>query len=286
MTGCPLHRFDRAYMNDTVVERSTRPGRGLFIAALDRALARHGRSAPLLAHDLRSEMPASSLVPGPTPAGIVGTGRTRRPPRGTVTAACSVLGPRLGERTAVQAVDAACVSFGGLAAKIPPQLNAGGRHLLSQSAFTIALHQALIAGGADADAATELVADVVFETNRAAHAGLHRIARFRYRDPWDRLRWQSRLLRRFYYAPPAWQLHEVAVPGGHGLDITRCAVADYYPQLGLSDLCERTICAQDVRVADQYGTPVGITFTRTGTIAGGADRRDFRYHPTLPHPAR
>jgi ubiquinone biosynthesis protein len=178
------------------------------------------------------------------------------------------------------------VSFGGLAAKIPPQLNAGGRHLLSQSAFTIALHQALIAGGADADAATELVADVVFETNRAAHAGLHRIARFRYRDPWDRLRWQSRLLRRFYYAPPAWQLHEVAVPGGHGLDITRCAVADYYRQLGLSDLCERTICAQDVRVADQYGTPVGITFTRTGTIAGGADRCDFRYHPTLPHPAR
>jgi ubiquinone biosynthesis protein len=267
-------------MNDTVVEGSARPGRGRFIAALDRALARRGRSVPLLAHDLRSEMPASPLTPGPAPNGIAGATRARRPPRATVNAARSVLRRQFGEGVAAEAVDAASARFSSLAARIPPGLNAGGRHLLTQSAYTIALHQALIEQGTDPDGATDLVADVVFEANHPAHAWLHRIARLRHRDPWDRLRWQSRLLCRFYYAPPAWQLHEVDVADGHGLDITRCAVADYYRDLGLGDLCERTICIQDARVADQYGTPVGIGFTRTGTLAGGADRCDFRYHPT------
>jgi ubiquinone biosynthesis protein len=197
-----------------------------------------------------------------------------------VTAARSVLRRQFGERVAAEAVDGACVRFSGLAARIPAGLNAGGRHLLTQSAYTIALHQALTERGTAPDAATDLVADVVFEANRPAHAWLHRVARLRHRDPWDRLRWQSRFLCRLYYAPPAWQLHDVDVADGHGLDITRCAVADYYRDLGLGDLCERTICVQDSLVADQYGTPVGIRFTRTGTVAGGADRCDFRYHPT------
>jgi ubiquinone biosynthesis protein len=263
-----------------VVGESARPGPGRFIAALDRALASRNRSVPLLSHDLRSEMPFSPLASGPVAAGSLGATRMRRPPRSTVSAARSVLREHLGERAAAQAIDAARARFGGLAARIPAELNAGGRHLLTQSAYSIALHRALIEQGTDPAAATDLVADVVFEANRSAHAWLHGIAFLRHRDPWARLRWQSRLLCRVYYAPPGWQLHEVDVIDGHGLDITRCAVADYYRVLGLGDLCQRTICVQDQRVADQYGTPVGIAFTRTGTLAGGADHCDFRYHPT------
>jgi hypothetical protein len=200
-----------------------------------------------------------------------------------VSAARSVVGRELGERRAAAAVDAAAAHFGALSARVPAGLNAGGRHLLTQSAYTIALHQALTEQGTHPDTATDLVADVVFEANRSAHAWLHRLARLRHRDPWDRLRWQSRLLRRLYYAPPAWQVHEVDVPDGHGLDITRCAVAEFYRDLGLGTLCEATICVQDARVTEQYGHPVGIGFTRTGTLAGGADRCDFRYKPTSPH---
>ena len=84
-----------------------------------------------------------------------------------------------------------------------------------------------------------------------------------------------------------WRQRSAAVvPGGHGLDITRCAIAGYYRSLGLGVLCERTICVQDARVADQYGTPVGISFTRTGTLAGGADQCDFRYRPAPTRPGR
>jgi hypothetical protein len=49
-------------------------------------------------------------------------------------------------------------------------------------------------------------------------------------------------------------------------------------------LCEQTICAQDERVARTYGEPVGIWFARKGTIAGGAERCDFRCRPATISP--
>jgi hypothetical protein len=63
VVGCPLARLDRAFMNDTVVNGSAQPGRGLFIAALGDCLARRGRRVPLLAHDLRSEAGGPSSAP-------------------------------------------------------------------------------------------------------------------------------------------------------------------------------------------------------------------------------
>jgi hypothetical protein len=79
VVGCPLGRFDRPFMNDIVVNGSTRPGRGLFIDALSDALARRGVWARLLGHDLRAEMPDSPFTAGPKPAGVAGTSRTPRP---------------------------------------------------------------------------------------------------------------------------------------------------------------------------------------------------------------
>jgi predicted secreted protein len=72
IAGCPLNRLDRSFMNHTVISGSARPGRGLFINALNGALARRGRQVPLLRHDLRSEVPGSPLPPGPVPAGLAG----------------------------------------------------------------------------------------------------------------------------------------------------------------------------------------------------------------------
>jgi uncharacterized protein YbbK (DUF523 family) len=72
VVGCPLARLDRRFMNDTVVNGSARPGRGLFVDALSDALARQGARVPLLSHDLRSEPPEAAFTAGPTPAGFAG----------------------------------------------------------------------------------------------------------------------------------------------------------------------------------------------------------------------
>jgi predicted secreted protein len=86
IVGCPLARLDRRFMNDTVVSGSARPGRGLFVAALDTALARRGARVQLLAHDLRSEAGDTAFAPGPRPAGHAGA-------RGTGRAVGSGAGP-------------------------------------------------------------------------------------------------------------------------------------------------------------------------------------------------
>jgi hypothetical protein len=282
VAGCPFDRLDRRIVNDAITA-AARPGSGLFMQQLDRALARRALSVPLLEHDLRSEWPGSHLSPGAHPATLV-VGRVDARPAAMTPVARKALRGRFDPARTEALIDATTRAIPSLESRVPSGLNWGGRHLLEQGVFVIGLHRALCAHGLPEPDATALISDVVFDTNRSAHAWLHRMAVVRSRNPWSRLRWQSRLLCRLYYRSPGWELHEVAVPAGFGLDVTRCAVADYFRSLGLGTLCEQTICAQDERVAQIYGGPVGIRFARKGTIAGGADRCDFRYLPATIGP--
>jgi hypothetical protein len=111
--GCPLNRLDRSFMNDTVVDGSARPRRGLFLSALSDALARHGRQVPLLRHDLRSEAPGLPPTPGPVPAGLAGRPRTQRPLAAVVAAARNVLTRRLGDTMAGEAIGIATGTLAG-----------------------------------------------------------------------------------------------------------------------------------------------------------------------------
>jgi uncharacterized protein YbbK (DUF523 family) len=111
--SCPVHRLGRSFMNDTVVNGSARPGRGLFISALSGALARRGRQVPLLRHDLRSEAPGSPALPGPVPAGLAGRPRTQRPPAAVVAAARKVRTRRLGGADAREAIGPATRTLAG-----------------------------------------------------------------------------------------------------------------------------------------------------------------------------
>jgi ubiquinone biosynthesis protein len=88
------------------------------------------------------------------------------------------------------------------------------------------------------------------------------------------------MARRFYYTEPDWEMEDVPVEAGFGMDVTRCVVAEFFESLGMSEFCERVICDQDARDAAHRG----IEFARTGTLAGGASRCDFRYHLPAPEP--
>ncbi len=116
----------------------------------------------------------------------------------------------------------------------------------------------------------------MFASIRPTRDALARVARLRHRDPVRRATWVSDISRRVYYTPPDWQMHDVPVEGGFGMDVTRCVVAEFFDSLGMSRLCVDAICDQDARVAAHHG----IAFSRSGTLAEGADRCDFRYHLT------
>lgn len=55
-TRCPLARLDREFVNDAVVAANVRPGAGMFVSALRRALARRGTDVRWEEHDLMREV--------------------------------------------------------------------------------------------------------------------------------------------------------------------------------------------------------------------------------------
>lgn len=72
VAGCPLHRLTRDGVNQAIAA-AARPGEGIFISELRRALRRRGLDVPFLEHDMRSEWPGSTLTPGPRrPAAAAG----------------------------------------------------------------------------------------------------------------------------------------------------------------------------------------------------------------------
>lgn len=63
VAGCPLRRLTRDGVN-AAIAAAARPGEGMFISELRRALRRRGLDVPFQEHDLRSEWPGSTLTPG------------------------------------------------------------------------------------------------------------------------------------------------------------------------------------------------------------------------------
>lgn len=196
-----------------------------------------------------------------------------RPPNALRRAARQIISAELGGVVADTVVGLADETYPDAAGQIPAT-GRGARHLLRIGAYAAALHGALVDHGIEPDAANALVSDSVFTAIRPARDALVLVGRLRHRDRLRRALWTSSVARRFYYTAPDWVMKDVAFEGGFGMDVTRCVVAEFFESLGMSELCERVICHQDARDAAHRG----IAFARSGTLAGGADRCDFRYH--------
>jgi ubiquinone biosynthesis protein len=63
-------------------------------------------------------------------------------------------------------------------------------------------------------------------------------------------------------------------------DVHRCPVADYFRREGRAPLCVPTFCDLDFPLARVWGA----VLERTGTLAGGAPRCDFRWRPSPQGP--
>jgi hypothetical protein len=65
----------------------------------------------------------------------------------------------------------------------------------------------------------------------------------------------------------------VDAPGCFAIGVRRCLYPDYLRSRGEGTFCERVLCDQDLRMAEEHGE----VLLRSGTLAGGAGRCDFRY---------
>lgn len=149
----------------------------------------------------------------------------------------------------------------------------GARHLLSLSAYAVALDRSLQLHGFGREASASLIADAVFTSIRRSRDFVDLVGRIRFRDRLDGVRWASARSKKLYYTAPDWEITDVEVPNGVGLDITRCVIAEFFASMDASELGERVICNQDHRSATRHG----VGFARADTLMAGSDRCDFRY---------
>lgn len=176
------------------------------------------------------------------------------------------------ERRAI--LDAAYDDYDAHAADVPDEATAGARVLLHLSAVLIGLYRALVARGvADAEA-RDLIAEVT-ERVFLRIVGVSNIFGALGRgSKAEQFKRSSEALGRVLFAPPSWQMEEVADPRYTvAFDMHRCPLAEYFAARDASDLCVSAICALDFKIHPESE----VKLIRIGTIAGGADRCDFRW---------
>jgi ubiquinone biosynthesis protein len=146
--------------------------------------------------------------------------------------------------------------------------------VLHLAAITIAFDQALTDAGYGDEASTQLVADVAWVVYRKMGAFVWLLSRIAGKDQVQRVRMATKIFRRFPFGAPAYQWQEISAgPGTIAFDCTRCPAAEYFASRNRAGLCVKTFCNLDFPLARDWGAEL----ERTGTIAGGAERCDFRW---------
>jgi hypothetical protein len=79
------------------------------------------------------------------------------------------------------------------------------------------------------------------------------------------------------------ELHPVQEPDSAGFDVTWCVWLELARRMGVPDACKPNCYSDNIAFPD-YFRALGITYERTGTLAQGCARCDFRFRRTSPDP--
>ena len=102
------------------------------------------------------------------------------------------------------------------------------------------------------------------------------------RNPHKRLKLATDIFRGFPFGAPSYQWRDIpSVDGVIAFDCTKCPVAEFFARQNASELCVQTFCRLDFPLAEKWGG----SLRRTGTIASGALKCDFRWLPEIPSDA-
>jgi ubiquinone biosynthesis protein len=157
---------------------------------------------------------------------------------------------------------------------IPKESTWGGRLMVRLAACAISLYRALLRMNVPGEEAARLVSTAAWLVYEKMALAPRVLAALVARDPLRRLRIATDLFRWFPFGPPSYRMADVPAEAGVvAFDVLRCPVAEFFRQEGHPELCVRTFCDLDFPLARSWGA----SLERTGTLAGGAGRCDFRW---------
>lgn len=158
---------------------------------------------------------------------------------------------------------------------VPSERTLGARVNLRLASATIAAYRALLDEGIEEADARGLIADIVWAVYEKMGRAAWSLSRLAAGHPAQRLRISTQIARRFPFGPPSYLMEDVKDGDAVAFDVRRCPIAEYFIASGLPELCIDTWCNQDYALAEMWESRL----VRSGTLASGGDRCDFRWFP-------
>lgn len=168
-----------------------------------------------------------------------------------------------------------------LKAEVPKMPTLGGSVMVHLAAMSVAFYQALMERVPDEELVTKTFYEIAWSIYSKMGKWTWAIAGLTSRNDYSRLLRATKIFRKFPFNSPSYQWWDV--PNDNNIvafDCLKCPVAEYFRSKGLSEFCAATWCALDYSLAEMWNA----TLERTGSIAGGASKCDFRWKLTTISP--
>ena len=159
-------------------------------------------------------------------------------------------------------------------AALPKQQTLGATFTIHGACVTVALYNNLLKSGKTKDDATRLIYEVGWRLYTRMSEIPMLMAGLFSENAHKRMELATKVFRMFPFTAPDYGWEEVQADDNTvAFNCTRCHVAEYFKKLNLGDVCYNTWCKLDFSLAEQWGGKL----ERTGSIAGGAEKCDFRW---------
>lgn len=159
---------------------------------------------------------------------------------------------------------------------VPIQPSLGAVFTTHLAVATLAMHEALLRHGISAADSHRLIYDIGWRIYVQMGEPPLLLASAFTRDPHKRLKLATDLFRSFPFDAPGYEWRDVVSDDDTiAIDCTKCPVAEFLGKHQAAELCVQTWCRLDFPLAEKWGGKL----LRTGTIASGAARCDFRWKP-------
>jgi|TARA_B100000989_G_C19432854_1_gene423815 ubiquinone biosynthesis protein len=157
---------------------------------------------------------------------------------------------------------------------VPSLPTIGGTLMIHLAAMSTGFHQELRARGKSEETTTQLFYEIAWKIYQKMGSFCWWLAGWSNRSSYVKLLRATKLFRAFPFNSPAYRWKDVEVENNVvGFDCLKCSVAEYFQTKGLSRFCVNTWCALDFPLAEIWDARL----ERTGSIAGGASKCDFRW---------
>lgn len=160
--------------------------------------------------------------------------------------------------------------------KLKPEIIAqqtlGGTLMVHLAAMSTAFYEELTSRGQKEETATQLFHDIAWKV----YVKMGKLSWWLagHGNRYKHLLKATKLFRKFPFNSPSYVWEDVDMASDIvSFNCLKCPVAEYFQAKGLSEFCVKTWCALDYPLADMWDAKL----ERTGSIAGGAEKCDFRW---------